>query len=441
MKSVAVVGAGLAGLTAAYRLQRHGYRVVVLEASGNVGGRAQTSEIGGYTINTAAGAISDAYVSYRALVKELGLDDIIEPASPVFGTVRDWVVHDVDSTRLLSSGLTTRLISWRSKLTMLRLFIDVARAKRQGVLNFADIDRASSLDFETASEYARRRLNNEINDYICDPLTRTTVLINATEVSKVDIFSGMANISSVALYGVRGGVNYVPRVLARALNVTTHCPVSSIERDGRGVCITWRVDSGNKVQEFDACVVACPLPVAADLLPSNQSLQSLAGVLEYSQAVTVAIGTTRAPGSRASVVQVPAKESADVCLFLLGHNIVKSSVPAGHGLLVAYWESSASAAAIDNCSDAEIEQRTLAVVTKVFPDVADHIDMIHISRLPIAAPLTRVGSYAAMQEFNLATRDHTTIQFCGDYMSAFSQETAVEQGNRAAGRLMRALPG
>ena len=36
---VAVVGAGIAGLTAAYRLKQTGFEVVVLERQANVGGR------------------------------------------------------------------------------------------------------------------------------------------------------------------------------------------------------------------------------------------------------------------------------------------------------------------------------------------------------------------------------------------------------------------
>ena len=39
---VVVLGAGLAGLTAAYNLMRHGYDVMVLEAQDRPGGRVQT---------------------------------------------------------------------------------------------------------------------------------------------------------------------------------------------------------------------------------------------------------------------------------------------------------------------------------------------------------------------------------------------------------------
>ena len=48
MAAVAVVGAGIAGLTAAYRLKRMGYRVVVYEASERAGGVIRTERREGY---------------------------------------------------------------------------------------------------------------------------------------------------------------------------------------------------------------------------------------------------------------------------------------------------------------------------------------------------------------------------------------------------------
>ena len=46
-----VVGAGLAGLSCAARLQEVGVRVAVLEASDGVGGRARTDEVAGFLLD------------------------------------------------------------------------------------------------------------------------------------------------------------------------------------------------------------------------------------------------------------------------------------------------------------------------------------------------------------------------------------------------------
>lgn len=83
---VAVVGAGLAGLTCAWRLRQAGHRVRVYEASDRVGGRcwtlrgrfadAQHVERGGQYIDS-------GHATMRALVAELGLELVdVEAAEP-----------------------------------------------------------------------------------------------------------------------------------------------------------------------------------------------------------------------------------------------------------------------------------------------------------------------------------------------------------------------
>ena len=71
--SVAVIGAGLAGLGAALSLARAGLDVTVLEASDAVGGCCSTSRVGAYTFNN--GALYVALPSaLRAAFATLGLD-------------------------------------------------------------------------------------------------------------------------------------------------------------------------------------------------------------------------------------------------------------------------------------------------------------------------------------------------------------------------------
>ena len=68
-----MVGAGLAGLYAAYRLKQRGYDVTVYEKSDRVGGRIGTVRFAGRDVPTGAGIGRGTDVLLRALCSELGV--------------------------------------------------------------------------------------------------------------------------------------------------------------------------------------------------------------------------------------------------------------------------------------------------------------------------------------------------------------------------------
>jgi len=72
-RDVVVVGAGVAGLTAASRLAAAGVDVVVLEARDRVGGRLLTEDVGGLELELGGQWIAPYQDAVRALVDELGL--------------------------------------------------------------------------------------------------------------------------------------------------------------------------------------------------------------------------------------------------------------------------------------------------------------------------------------------------------------------------------
>ena len=84
-KKVIVVGAGMAGLAAAYRLRKAGADVTVLESNDHVGGRVRTETSDGYLIERGAQLITSTYRNALGLVKELGLEAGTVAHQPVDG--------------------------------------------------------------------------------------------------------------------------------------------------------------------------------------------------------------------------------------------------------------------------------------------------------------------------------------------------------------------
>jgi len=73
-KQIVVVGAGIAGLTAAYFLKKEGYSPIVLEKSERVGGRTCTDVVNGFTIDYGAQYLMDKFTIEPNLIDSLGLN-------------------------------------------------------------------------------------------------------------------------------------------------------------------------------------------------------------------------------------------------------------------------------------------------------------------------------------------------------------------------------
>ncbi len=82
MVDVAIVGAGVAGLTAAFRLRQAGLAVEIFEARERVGGRAYTAHAHGRAVDLGATWVWDSEAAVHGLLREL---DVSTFTSPVGG--------------------------------------------------------------------------------------------------------------------------------------------------------------------------------------------------------------------------------------------------------------------------------------------------------------------------------------------------------------------
>jgi oxygen-dependent protoporphyrinogen oxidase len=432
-----VVGGGIAGMTAAFRLKEGGFAVTVLEAEDHVGGRMATLERDGFRLDTAAAILPTTYTQMVKLIADAGLSGDVVPTSDLVGIVRDGTTYRLRGGKAIADAVRTRLLSVREKLPLAKLLADLARAGDR--LDWYDLGRAADLDVETARQYADRRLSPEILEWIIDPALGSLFVASPERLSVVDFLFAVRNILGGSFFNSPKGVAFLPDGLARHVDVELNARCTSVEEQSGGVTVTWdRSGEDEHVEDAAVCVIALSghqmLPVYPQLDPVRREVVE---DIEYSTCVDVHLGLSSPPDETAMMLQVPRQEDPDLCVVVLDHNRAPGRAPEGKGLLTSYWHTAWADEQWDR-SDGEIVDAALPAIDRVLPGVARTVEFTHVTRWRPAVVMSRPGTYRDLARFSAATDTSSRVQLCGDYLSASTTNASLCSGERAAERLLAA---
>ncbi|RAL25354.1 protoporphyrinogen oxidase [Lujinxingia litoralis] len=278
-KHIAILGAGISGLSIAYALEKAGLRVTLFEAREHVGGPLRSSEREGFVVEHGPHTLLQRSAGVAALLSELGLDDQIVDAFE--SASRRYVVRYGRALALPSSPaefLKSELLSPAAKLRLL------------GEPFVSRFDRPH-ID-ETLAGFVRRRLGPEALDYLLDPFVGGTYAGDPHQMSARHTFPVLKELEdeagSLLLGGVRrqlrttrsetprapkrllsfsGGLQTLTDALAAALEGPIHLghPVTGLRRTAAGWQVLSDTSSGPADAAFDALVSTLPPYALADL--------------------------------------------------------------------------------------------------------------------------------------------------------------------------------
>jgi protoporphyrinogen/coproporphyrinogen III oxidase len=428
--SVVVVGAGLSGLAAAYRLQRAGATVTVLESASGPGGRVQTERHGDYIVDTGPDALTAGYTSYLGLVEDLGLGDRLVDTSAVIGLVRDGRLIDLDPAKLLRLPFTPAL-SMLGKLRLAVGFVRLRKAIRD--VDSYDMGRSAALDDPDVSAYdfALRHFGREVADYLIDPMMRLTTGTGARDASSVNVL-GALGAWSAGLRSVRGGLATVTTALASRLDVRYGATVNRVDEAESGVTVSYTDGSGTHDVSAGSCVISAMYHRAVEMWPSLLTASPAFGdKLRNVKLISVSLGYRVPTRSRAYTVLVPAVELPECLLIFLQHNKSADRAPRGHSLVTIYTDTVVTDRFLEY-TDAQLEAWAAGFVEGLCPELAGNRELSVVTRWPHAGYLADPGFWRRNSALRDALPTGGRVQVAGDLFGAGSMESAARWGEHAA---------
>lgn len=262
--TVVVVGAGLAGLTAARRLRAGGATVVVLEASDRVGGRTYSQSAGRGVFDLGAQWIGPTQRRMHALVRELGIE--------TFATFHEGDkilrVGDRSSTY---AGSIPKLSPVNLALLQRTISTVDRRARRIDVDEPWRSAGATKLDSQTLESWKRRQVPSRTVRAVFDVAARTVFGAEPAELSLLYFLFYVRSAGGLMdLIEIEGGAQetrfalgaqQVAAALAADLGdaVVTGAPVRSIRQDRDGIVAE---TTPGEVWTGDRVIVAIPPALA-----------------------------------------------------------------------------------------------------------------------------------------------------------------------------------
>ncbi len=470
-RSVAVVGAGITGLVAAYELRRRGVNVTLYEASGHAGGAIRTSRTDGFLAEHGPNSFVTS-PPVEALLTQLDLQDDVVEANPSANRryiVRDGTLRAFPMTP--PAMLTTRLFSLRAKL---RVLLEPLVRRRT-----TDGD-------ESVASFVRRRLGPEVLDYAVDPFVSGIFAGDTETLSMVHAFPRLFELEqqhgslSAGLMATRGrmpatsaptdsptdeatdeaelpetasapanrarlisfvdGMQTLTEALEASLAGTLRlgCPVRLLHRDEGRWVVEAGQDGGARSRTVDAVVMATPAHVLAamELPAAMRKHAALVERVEYPPVSTLTLGFERSDVAHALDgfgMLIPAKEKRSILGALFSSSLFPERAPDGHVAITCFVGGARMPERAREDTDLLVE-RVLIDLRQLLGVRGEPVFAKHVY-WPRAIPQYTVGYQAVKHAVDETELANPGLYLAGNYRNGVSVGDCVASGQQIAQRV------
>lgn len=437
---VIIIGAGCAGLTAAYTLQKAGVDYVVLEADDRPGGRCWNLRRDGFQMPIGAGMSEKQWPVTQGLVRELGMaDQVITARNMRVGFWRDGRIYTLfvgEPLKMLRS--IPELLRFRG--WPLKAYPQMAKVLFAMLKHMLKIDRKTR-DFEpllelgdiSAAEFALRHGGPEILDYFFSPAMGTMILARPEEVT-------IAHMTALAYVGrgvcvMENGMGSINEALYEKVkeNVRLSTPVTKVVLENDEVL---GVETADGFIEADQVICTADAVLTREIIPDlPDSIRMPLETCGYSSSYCYVFATEkRVTPEYLGVTLIPRNANSILTtIFELASTGGMKTAPDGAGLLYCFtagWREEELA----NLSEEDRRRRVIQEAQRFWPELPDEPMITECMRWDRAINLESPGQFPAIHEFlKHHQKDVRGLYLAGEHLFLIAcTEGAFATGEKAA---------
>lgn len=442
-RKIAVIGAGITGLVAAYVLQQNGLNVEIFERKAEPGGAIKTDKIDGWQIEYGPNTLLLKDREVADFIERLDLGDEMVTANPAAS--KRFIVKDGKLQALpvsLMEAVKTSLFSLKGKLrVMLEPFV-----------------RKSDDSDETVAHFVERRLGKEPLDYAINPFVAGIFASRPEDLSIRHAFPAMYNMEQ--LYGslIKGavsgrnqrkasgrikrelisfkkGLQTLPNSIAGKLNhLNLNFEINKIEKAERG----WMLQAGDRVKgPYTDVILNVPMyKWSTDLLPVSQNQIDILQQTVYQPLSVMLVGYRKSdvlhPLDGFGFL-VPEKENRSILGSLFSSTLFAGRAPEDCHLLTVF------AGGGRQPEDAGLPSEEL------FKRVNEELkDLIGLKGKPIfkdhifwpnSIPAYHPGYDEILDELDRIEKEFPGLHFVGNFRGGISVPDCIKNGLKIGGKL------
>lgn len=445
LRDVIVVGGGISGLTAAWKLHQAGVDVCLIEANKNVGGYARTESRDGFLLEKGPFNIIVRHHTFQTLLEDVSKDIKVVAADRAARKrfiYRHGKLHPVPTNPIALA--TTGLLTLRERMRLMRgLFYS----------------SCADLQEETIEQAATRRFGRAVSDTIVSAAISGILAGDIRKLSVKACFPGVwridRNVKSLLGYGftsmfrsrikkkakqsrrwrglvsIDGGLGALTAAIGQRLgeNLLTDTHVESIQPLDSGYEV--QIKNGGKIAETLSCrqlILATPLQQTSEFLkPICPKAHDILDTIESASLVVLSLGFRRADvghNLQGFGFLVPHDEPAFALMGALwADTIFPHHAPSDHRLIRVFMGGVRDSDAVKR-SDEELIRQAGNALSDVLRIKGDPV-LSDVCRYPAAIPQYHPGHLEKIVQLRTELRELQGLHLIGNYLEGVSINDCV----------------